>query len=724
MRRRFLFYKKSIYDTTIQPLQIDALDSGQIQFNNTTNGLVGYNINNTQWIYTNNNISVSVNAGDIVQFKGNLTPVSFGIGKFSSTCSFNVSGNLNALLKNQELQDNAFCTLFYNCSGLIDASKLIMEDSILKPRCYYGMFYLCDNLSIPPQLPATTLADSCYAFMFNECYSLTRTPNLPATTLAPYCYRDMFSTCTALTKGPELPATILVEGCYMNMFFQCSNLNTLTCLAVENVNNSNLQNWLYFVASEGEFHGSDTSKYSRGSSGIPDNWVTKDIDYLTFEVLEDGAYFLHDYNVTGGSFPSGVLEYSTDKVNWYDATWSKTSTFKAGTKVYWRGTMQPKSGIGSFYSYKKFNVSGNPKTLLLHKSLQHSVFNGLFLMCDGLVDASKLILDDTELVYRCYSSMFNYCTNLIKAPILPAKTLAMLCYLEMFCYCPKLTKLICYATDNIIYYSVQSWLYNTASSGDFYKDPNLTQTDISEFGIPLNWRIHDISPLKFTALENGQFSFTNDIQYKIDEGEWIDLKANELTTTVPANSTIYWKGELEPNYLNGIGTFSSTGRFKVSGDPVQLLKDWELVDYAFSSLFYNCDKLIDASELILDIETLTPYCYSSMFMNCTSLESAPILPAMTLGIGCYSNMFNGCTSLTTTPSLPATTLVDYCYNGMFYNCTSLNYVKSYATDISAPNCLYNWLNGVARNGNFYRIRDTQYSEGTSGIPEGWEIIEM
>ena len=54
-------------------------------------------------------------------------------------------------------------------------------------------------------------------------------------------------------------------------------------------------------------------------------------------------------------------------------------------------------------------------------------------------------------------------------------------------------------------------------------------------------------------------------------------------------------------------------------------------------------------------------------------------------------MFQGCTSLTTAPKLKATTLQSQCYFRMFYGCTILNSVTMLATDVSAFECLTNWL---------------------------------
>ena len=88
--------------------------------------------------------------------------------------------------------------------------------------CY--LFQNCTALSIPPELPATSLAPYCYLRMFNNCTSLTTAPELPATTLAIYCYGAMFYGCASLVSAPELPATILAGYCYYRMFAYCTSL--------------------------------------------------------------------------------------------------------------------------------------------------------------------------------------------------------------------------------------------------------------------------------------------------------------------------------------------------------------------------------------------------------------------------------------------------------------------------------------------------------------------
>ena len=193
--------------------------------------------------------------------------------------------------------------------------------------------------------------------------------------------------------------------------------------------------------------------------------------------------------------------------------------------------------------------------------------------------------------------------------------------------------------------------------------------------------------LTFEVLNDSSFSFSNDgIQYSIDKTNWNTLSANQSTPVFNSGTKVYWKGDLEPNSSNGIGTFSSTGNFNVYGNPKKLLKDNELVNYSFYKLFYNCTNLTNASELILDATTLADYCYYNMFYSCTSLTEAPELPATTLANYCYQYMFKGCTSLTEAPELPATTLVSFCYSYMFEGCTGLTQAPELPATSLANDC--------------------------------------
>ena len=144
-----------------------------------------------------------------------------------------------------------------------------------------------------------------------------------------------------------------------------------------------------------------------------------------------------------------------------------------------------------------------------------------------------------------------------------------------------------------------------------------------------------------------------------------------------------------------------------------------LADSCYYAMFSDCESLTTTPTL--PATTLADGCYNSMFSNCTGLTTAPTLPATTLADSCYYEMFSGCTSLTTAPSLPATTLTTNCYGSMFYGCSKLNYIKCLATNISATDCLLEWVRGVASSGTFYKKSSVTYPSGRSGIPSGWTI---
>lgn len=139
-----------------------------------------------------------------------------------------------------------------------------------------------------------------------------------------------------------------------------------------------------------------------------------------------------------------------------------------------------------------------------------------------------------------------------------------------------------------------------------------------------------------------------------------------------------------------------------------------------NSMFYGCTGLTAAPAL--PATTLGNGCYRNMFYNCTGLLTAPALPANTLATSCYRNMFYGCTGLIAAPELLAPTLVNYCYNSMFKGCSQLNYIKCLATDISASNCLTDWVNGVSATGTFVKDTNTTWTSGVNGIPDNWTIV--
>lgn len=219
-----------------------------------------------------------------------------------------------------------------------------------------------------------------------------------------------------------------------------------------------------------------------------------------------------------------------------------------------------------------------------------------------------------------------------------------------------------------------------AQSSDFIR-PNVSIC-IAEKDVHYNPKDYSKKYLTFRALEDGTFSFsTNDIQYSLNNGNtWSTLTADNNTPTVTKGNKILWKASgLTANIANGIGTFSSTGKFIAEGNVMSLhfgdnfegQVSLNGKDYAFLALFRNCTNLISIGRLCLPATTLSSFCYTHMFRGCTSLTTTLQLPATTLANNCYQSMFFGCTNLLIAPILPATTLTDGCYTSMFYECRNL-----------------------------------------------------
>ena len=233
-------------------------------------------------------------------------------------------------------------------------------------------------------------------------------------------------------------------------------------------------------------------------------------------------------------------------------------------------------------------------------------------------------------------------------------------------------------------------------------------------------------PLSFDALEDGlSISFSNEILYRINGGDWKTLLAGENTEEVNKGSVVSFR-HAKSIFVSGVGRFSINKKCNVYGTCSsiipKILGEKYMAYRLFSELFYNCDAIVDASKLELPATTLAYSCYESMFSNCTSLVNAPELPATTLADSCYEYMFSECTSLVNAPELPATTLADRCYESMFYGCTKLNYIK--AMFMTTPSTDYTnfWVYGVSSTGTFVKNKDATWNVvGEDGIPNGWTV---
>ena len=162
------------------------------------------------------------------------------------------------------------------------------------------------------------------------------------------------------------------------------------------------------------------------------------IDYLTFIAEEDGVTISFRWN-TGSD-----VKYRKDNGQW--------NAYVAGTDIYlnkdnvvnFKGN---KVGTNSSQHFTikggKVNALGCVDSLRLDdegkfQELTNSCYSYMFFGCENLITAPSL--SAKNLAVNCYKSMFSGCTNLTTAPELPATSLADYCYQNMFYNCKMLDK--------------------------------------------------------------------------------------------------------------------------------------------------------------------------------------------------------------------------------------------------------------------------------------------
>ena len=133
--------------------------------------------------------------------------------------------------------------------------------------------------------------------------------------------------------------------------------------------------------------------------------------------------------------------------------------------------------------------------------------------------------------------------------------------------------------------------------------------------------------LTFEALEDGAFSFTENIKYSYNNGEWIQLNAGTNTCNINKGDIIRIKND-DAEYISCSITKSLTFLAYGSFDKSRIK----------CAHFFKDSKIVNAKNIILGRKLN----YNSMFSGCTSLVNAPELPATTLSESCYNSMFYGC----------------------------------------------------------------------------------
>lgn len=596
--------------------------------------------------------SFNLAPGERVYIKANQTNTSLS-GKlaFKSTGYCKIGGNIMSLLntdpevyavKDVSAPTTAFLGIFQSFDGLKDASCLILPSQNLGgrvdgSRCYSAMFANSQDLELPPELPATRLAEGCYSEMFLNCknlkvapalnskslatkcyYSmfqgcekLEEAPSLPAITMADQCYQYMFSGCKLLTTPPELPAANFAENCYYGMFQDCEKLVEAPVLnATEKTNMRK-------------------SCYSHMFSGC--KALTK-APALPSINLADGCYENMFYNcealTQAPSLPADTLKNSCYARMFSGCTQLKEITvafdeWKTSATDEWvKDVYKPTEG-----EEKKPTFNATSRYLTRYTG-QNRIPEGWKI--NGGREEGETVPEMEPIEYE---------EGALSQPL----------YFE--------------AVDNSIEIRI---LANTA----FRDKLNLLPKISRSLDDCTTWQECTI-----TDLEN-----TTDT-WRLSRGQKVYLKAKESQSTI-----------------DGIH-FTSTGKVKVGGNIMSLLESDRFSGLtkvninSFQNLFKDMQKLTDAQDLLLPATELASSCYAGMFAGCESLENAPVLPPTNLHASCYSQMFSGCKALKNAPELKSTVLSSYCYSEMFKNCESLTQPPELPAKYIAISCYSQMFEG-------------------------------
>lgn len=252
-------------------------------------------------------------------------------------------------------------------------------------------------------------------------------------------------------------------------------------------------------------------------------------------------------------------------------------------------------------------------------------------------------------------------------------------------------------------------------------------------------------PLTFTLTDGSVLAFESSYpsyaEYSLDEGEtWTEIsKVSDVYTQSWTADTDDYRISLRAvcDYYATVATdtkpFSgSSGEISAEGNIMSMIMGDEFGDYTqyqlengamFKGFFADMDCLTDCGMLLLPATTLGSYCYTNMFSGCTSLLVPPVLPAadkVELNVACFAGMYMY--TAIEVISIPGIYSSQWCFDSMFYGCENLSVLECNLIDISAPDCLNNWLDGAGNGGaTLFCRQDAGFEIGVNVPSEGWTI---
>ena len=612
--------------------------------------------------------TITLNKGEKVYFRGNEGVFNYwysgGKKKAITTISANqthtVGGNINTLLDYQDP---------YGLKLPQGAFNSIFENNTKLTSA--------SDITLPPSVDGS-LSSYCYLYLFKNCTNLTTVPkSIPAKKQGQDSCNGMFS-YTAITTAPALPATILGNSCYVDTFHGCSKLVNPPELPAKTLKTNCYR-----------------ALFARCTSLVK-------APALPATTLADGCYRELFYGCTSLVNPPELP--------------AKTLTTNCYQQLFYGC-----SKLNHLTVYANDISATNCTSNWLSGVASSGIFNNYGSATYTVNSPSGIPTGWTE-----NKNEYFYIENK-------------------------------YNGTNKIYLKTQT-SYSKPDTGEFAKTIQYSKDKKTWTTINLNYE-YTVGSIQLTTVTNLTLSLNKGekVYFRNDNGYFCYLVGGigRHSHMFSSDENIKVGGNIKSllNYKDMNGTKLKKGCFNnmfsgaeyLSDAKNLIMNDMNLAENCYHSLFENCHNLTNTPVLPattlakncylqmfkntaitkapkLPATKLAPYCYKNLFENCYSLTSASELPATTMVEGCYQGMFNSCTHLTTAPTLPAKKLAKYSYRYMFSSCLKLNSVTSYANDISATDCTYWWLEGVASSGTFHNLGTATYSRDSNGIPSGWTIV--
>ena len=548
------------------------------------------------------------------------------------------------------LTHGVYQNMFEGCTSLVNAPALPATDLTGADQCYTAMFKGCTSLITAPALPATKLDQWCYMEMFSGCTSLVNAPALPATTLPADCYHRMFEGCTSLKKAPVLPAPTVTDQTYGGMFDGCTSLNYVKCLAVNIVDTSHGEDattdcWLANVSPTGTFVKADAADWSvKTKTGAAINGIPA--GWTVVNASEEVA------SMTETPLTIEATEDATTVTITNPLTLTIEYSTNGGTS--WTTASDATITISGISAGQTVQLRGNntayssdgttANSMRIAGDKDYYVYGNVMSLVNSNDFSTLTTLTGNYAFARLFLNDAHLRNHATKELVLPATTLTDYCYYFMFYGCKGMTTAPALPATTMAPYCYSN-MFGFCHA--LTATPDLPATTLADY-----------------------------CYYRMFLG------SNGLTTITSLPATV-----MAPYCYNEM--FRQCGALTIAPS----LPSTTMADYCYRCMFQACKSLTAAPAL--PASTLAKGCYLGMFVN-TALTSAPELPATTLAESCYYQMFQNNPELLSYPALPATVLPKLCYYKMFADCPKLVTAGDLAaTSVGESSCEYMFMNCTA-----------------------------